>query len=151
MPYTFRGLTIPDYMMDGIRRYIDKHTMPGHFLCAVISNDLKEAVGRADEENVKILAAYVGYFYNEAPSACWGSAQALEYWVTLPERCRLWQLFERRFEEEKLPDDYLDELVHSAASQDGSNVNNGGLREQFNYLFDQWGPKGLARELKLCP
>ena len=55
--------------------------MPGQFLQAVISNDLKEAVSRADDNNVKILHVYICFFYNKTPSACWGSMKNLIEWV----------------------------------------------------------------------
>jgi hypothetical protein len=79
--YTFRGFYIPDYMMDGIKRYIQKGIRPGHFLTAIITNDLSEACGRADDVNLRQIPAYVGYFYNEAPSHCWGSQEKMDRWM----------------------------------------------------------------------
>lgn len=79
--YTFRDWYIPDRMMDGIRRYIDQGIPPGDFLTAIISNDLKEAVGRADEENLANLPAFVSFFYNMAPSRCWGSPEIMDAWL----------------------------------------------------------------------
>lgn len=67
--------------MGAIERYIKDRKPPGDFLTAVICNDLKEAVARADDENQNNLPAYVGYFYNEAPSACWGSRAAFKNWL----------------------------------------------------------------------
>ncbi len=78
---TFRDFTIPDHMLEGIERYIDHGIPPGHFLTAIITNNLREAVGRADDDNVQIIPAYVGYFYNEAPSACWGSIEKMNAWI----------------------------------------------------------------------
>lgn len=79
--YTFRGFHIPGYMMGGLKRYIENHIPPGDFLTAIICNDLFEAVGRADDVNAANIPAYVGYFYNEAPSACWGSKEKMKAWV----------------------------------------------------------------------
>jgi len=81
MTYRFLSFYIPERMEDGIRRYIDERVRPGDFLQAVISNNLKEAVWRADEENINNLPAYVSYFYNEAPSNCWGSKEKMENWI----------------------------------------------------------------------
>ena len=81
MFYKFRQFYIPTRMEGGIRRYIDDHIRPGEFLCAVISNDLKEAVGKADDFNIENLPAYVAYFYNKAPSTCWGSRKKMEAWL----------------------------------------------------------------------
>lgn len=75
------GCYIPERMMGGIQRYIDDRIRPGDFLQAVISNDLKLAVGYADEENLRNLPAYVAYFYNEAPSNCWGSRSTMKAWL----------------------------------------------------------------------
>jgi hypothetical protein len=79
--YRFRDFYIPERMMGGIRRYIDQGIPPGDFLTAIICNDLSEAVGRADDENLHNIPAYVSYFYNEAPRTCWHSAAAMEAWI----------------------------------------------------------------------
>jgi len=80
--YEFKGFYIPDRMMGAVRRYIDDRRHPGDFLTAVICNDLSEAVSRADDENMRNLPAYVGYFYNEAPSQCWGNKGKMDEWLT---------------------------------------------------------------------
>ena len=79
--YRFQQFHIPDRMMGAVRRYIEDGTPPGDFLTAVIRNDLKEACGRADEENIGNLPAYVAYFYNEAPASCWGSPEKMRDWM----------------------------------------------------------------------
>jgi hypothetical protein len=79
--YTFRQWYIPERMMDGINLYVEHGIPPGDFLCAVITNDLSEACGRADDENIDNLPAYVAYFYNEAPSLCWGSVEKMQAWI----------------------------------------------------------------------
>lgn len=81
--YRFQQFYIPERMMPGIRRYINEHIEPGRFLCMVICNNLKEACGQADDENLCNLPAYVGYFYNEAPALCWGSKKKMEAWLKL--------------------------------------------------------------------
>lgn len=78
--YRFNDFEIPDYMADGITNWIEHGIVPGSFLSAVIRNDLREAVGCADDTNIRNLPAYVGYFYNEAPSQCWGSFEKVEAW-----------------------------------------------------------------------
>jgi hypothetical protein len=42
---------------------------------------LAEAFGRADEINRERLFDIVGFFYNEAPSPCWGSPQKMTEWA----------------------------------------------------------------------
>lgn len=82
--YRFKGSVIPKHMMEKIREYIFEHHPVGHFLTAVICNDLKDAVGKADDENLPNLAAYVGFFYNEAPGTCWGSKEKMDQWLASP-------------------------------------------------------------------
>jgi len=79
--YQFRGFTIPEHVMCSLCAYIEEHRHVGHFLTAVLQNDLKEAVGRADDHNLANLPAYVGYLYNEAPSSCWGSPEKVKEWL----------------------------------------------------------------------
>jgi hypothetical protein len=72
---------IPDYMREGIARYIDHGIKPGDFLTAVISNDLKGAFRQADDTNVKIIGEYVRFFYAWAPPQCWGSPEKMQAWM----------------------------------------------------------------------
>ena len=72
---------IPSRMGPGITRYLEHRVQPGSFLSAVICNDLQEAVGWADEENVINLPAYAYYFYNEVDSRAWGSVEAMKRWL----------------------------------------------------------------------
>jgi hypothetical protein len=67
-------------MIESIQRYVEKGIRPGDFLTAVICNDLFEAIGRADEDNLRNLPAIVGYFYNKTPPPCWGSPQKMNAW-----------------------------------------------------------------------
>jgi hypothetical protein len=53
----------------------------GDFLRAVLSNDLREAVGRADNDNLRTLPAIVGYVYNELPGNCHGSPEIVAEWA----------------------------------------------------------------------
>ena len=78
--YKFQEFYIPDRMMGGIDRYVKQGILPGDFLQAVICNDLSNAFGRADDENMRNLPAYVAYFYNETPRGCWGSKNKMKNW-----------------------------------------------------------------------
>lgn len=84
--YRFQEFYIPDRMMPGIKRYIEEKCPPSDFLTAVIQNDLSEAVGRADEENMRNLPAYAAYFYNHAPAACHGSKEKMAAWIKSREK-----------------------------------------------------------------
>ena len=72
---------IPEYTRESIDAYV-KHRQPtGGFLTAVLSNNLVEAVGRADEHNINALPDIVRYVYNEIPANCWGSPEAVSTWL----------------------------------------------------------------------
>jgi len=79
--FKFQEFYIPQRMEDGIKNYIVHKIPPGHFLTAIIQNDLKSAVERADDENLRNIPAYVAYFYNLAPHACWGSPEKMKLWL----------------------------------------------------------------------
>ena len=74
---------IPGRMTQGIVNYIDHHILPGSFLQAIFKNNLVDAVGQADRENLRNLPAYASYLYNEAPSPCWGSPEKVRRWVKM--------------------------------------------------------------------
>jgi len=72
---------IPPHMQEAIRRYVVQGIKPGDFLTAVITNDLRGAVGRADAVNLPLLKTYVQWFYNIAPGSCWGSHDNMREWM----------------------------------------------------------------------
>lgn len=74
---------IPPHMMESMRAYVEQGRPVGGFLQAVISNDLKEAVGRADNTNIWLIPIYVNWFYNECPGLIWGSREEYENWIKL--------------------------------------------------------------------
>lgn len=73
---------IPERMMGGIQRYVNNCVKPEHFLCSIICNDLKNAIGYADEENMENIPAFVDYFYNKTPHDCWGSEEKMGKWLS---------------------------------------------------------------------
>lgn len=58
---------IPENTRESIRRYVENRIQPGGFLTAVLSNDLYNATGRADRENLKALHKIVQWFANNHP------------------------------------------------------------------------------------
>lgn len=81
MPFSFRGIELPEHVRESIDAYATEGRPTGGFLQAVIDNDLALAVMRADDENVRIIPAIVGYLYNCCPSRCHGFADAFEEWT----------------------------------------------------------------------
>ncbi|MEO7387408.1 MAG: hypothetical protein ABIX37_10765 [Gammaproteobacteria bacterium] len=83
MSYQFRQFHITDHMLESLDQYVEQGVPPGGFLYAVLSNDFKGAAGRADDENLANLPAYAAWLYNEAPSPCQGSKEAVEKWLAM--------------------------------------------------------------------
>lgn len=86
---------IPQHVFDAMERYVNCGVETGPFLRAVISNDLKDAVGRADRDSYEALPAIVGWFYNEVPSGAWGTRERYKDWTSprgKPMRERMTQL-----------------------------------------------------------
>lgn len=77
---------IPDRMMKALRAYTERHQPVGDFLQAVISNNLMEAFGRADDTNIELLGVYTAWLYNEAPGRCHGSRERYRAWIAQHDR-----------------------------------------------------------------
>jgi hypothetical protein len=72
---------LPAEVCDSLKRYIELRIRPGHFLSAVLCNDLTQAVARADPTNLSQLPDYVKWLYNHAPGNSWGSRDRFEAWL----------------------------------------------------------------------
>jgi hypothetical protein len=72
---------IRDNIIEGINRYVLYHREVGHFLTAVLENNLREALARADDENIKTIFQIVSYCHNQIPGNCWGSVEAHKEWI----------------------------------------------------------------------
>jgi len=83
--YRFREFYIPDRMMPGLRAYVDARVPTGDFLRACLENNLRNACGQADDENLANIPAYAAWLYNEAPGRCWGSKEKVDAWLAAGE------------------------------------------------------------------
>lgn len=72
---------IPQYMHGAVKRYVMHGIPPGSFLTAVLSNDLKEAYGRADDENSAAMRGWVQFIYSYTPSPSQGSPECVRAWI----------------------------------------------------------------------
>ena len=70
-----------DYMVDGMRRYVEHGVPPGHFLTALLSNDLKESFNRADDANTAAMRQWVIFLRWELPVGCQGSPAKVRAWI----------------------------------------------------------------------
>lgn len=71
---------LPEHLRGGLLAYVLHGIQPGGFLCAVIENDLCEAVCRADSTSLPALPAAVRWLYQYAPGPCWGSLEKRHAW-----------------------------------------------------------------------
>lgn len=80
-PRTMRECGVPEYMHGAILRFYNDGLHPGSFLAAVINNDLRGAIAKADETNMYKLPNYIRWFYNYAPGGSWGRPNAVEEYI----------------------------------------------------------------------
>ena len=71
---------LPEHLRSGIYLYIEKKVKPGSFLCAVISNDLFDAVGHFSGDLYE-LKKIIFWFVWKAPSQSWGSKDKMDQWL----------------------------------------------------------------------
>ena len=68
-------------IIDSIKAYAERGIPTGGFLYAVLTNDMMEALFRADAENRVALYDIVSYIYNNIPGDAWGSPSKVEMWM----------------------------------------------------------------------
>ena len=76
---------VPWGLRAGLIEYIAARRPTGHFLRAVLSNDLREACARGDPVSCAHLSELVFFLFNYAPAHCWGSADHVDRWLTATE------------------------------------------------------------------
>jgi hypothetical protein len=72
---------VPEHTRGALERYVVDGLPPGSFLSAVLTNDLVEAVGRADDQNLAALVDIVRLIYNYIPGSSWHSEEAMVEWM----------------------------------------------------------------------
>jgi hypothetical protein len=72
---------LPEHMREGTRLYIDHGISTGSFLTAVFSNNLMDAVGKADIVNRDAIWDWCNFIHNEAPYDCHGSPEIVAAWI----------------------------------------------------------------------
>jgi len=70
----------PDSVAESLVAYIESGRPTGDFLNAVLTNNLSESFGRADDRNREVLFDIVTALYNYAPANCWGSEEKVAAW-----------------------------------------------------------------------
>ncbi len=72
---------IPPRVLSALYRYVEERHPTGDFLAAVLSNDLFQAVGRADDDSFRELRNLIRFIYNEVPHVCHGSLAKWHTWL----------------------------------------------------------------------
>ena len=75
---------IQECVIDGLNRYWHERCTVGHFLTAVLENDLMEAACRADVYNEPALAEIAKYVVHTLPTVCYGSKEKVHNWLHPP-------------------------------------------------------------------
>ena len=68
---------IPERIMGAMFRWGKEGIVPGSFVCAVMRNDLLDAVSLADNEVIHHLPAIVRFVHNQMPGGCHGNGQSV--------------------------------------------------------------------------
>lgn len=79
--FSYNRMKVPVHIHRGIADYITRGVIPGDFLQGMITCDLRKVMWHADDKNQKALAAIYSFFYNYAPTLCWGSKENMLNWA----------------------------------------------------------------------
>jgi hypothetical protein len=72
---------IPDRVMNNLLQYVEGNEAPGGFLFAVLSNNLFESIGRADNEMQPLIPLLVKFISWKIPYGCHGSPDIVKAWM----------------------------------------------------------------------
>lgn len=72
---------IPEQSLETITMYVEDGVHPGGFFEALLSNDLRGAVERADDSHIGIIPTLLYYLFNRTPLGCWGSPEKFHDWI----------------------------------------------------------------------
>jgi hypothetical protein len=77
----FKGYQIPEHIKRQLAEYLDRGVPQGGFLYAVLTNNLHDAVGTANQEEIGCLRDIVSWVYMYAPEAATGSDARYLRWI----------------------------------------------------------------------
>ena len=72
---------MPELIRQAIDNYVKHHRPTGSFTRAVLENDLREAIARADVFSMAAIKDIVMYCHWEITGDCWGSPKKVEAWL----------------------------------------------------------------------
>lgn len=71
---------LPEYMWDGVRRYLLYGVCTSDFLQGALENSLARAAAHADDRNKQLLFEWAGFMHNALPLGSWGSVAQVDDW-----------------------------------------------------------------------
>lgn len=74
---------IPHHCRDGLYYYLTEHRNVGHFLAAILENNLLAACRRADRINQRHIYDYIFFLENYAPRDSYGSPDIVRKWLSI--------------------------------------------------------------------
>ena len=72
---------LPDHMREGALVYVMEGREGGHFLTAVLQNNLVKAFERADIVNSTRMLHWAQWLYNHCPMPAWGGDYEMRDWI----------------------------------------------------------------------
>jgi hypothetical protein len=72
---------VPAHLHGGLLVYFEDHLPPGDGLLAILENDLRQTLNRADPDTLAGLVNIVSFLMNEAPAEAWGSPALVRAWL----------------------------------------------------------------------
>ena len=73
--------TAPIHILDAITDHVNNHIPNGHFVTAVLENNLMEAIFHADANSLAGLKDICRFIHWEIPSASHGSVEKVRAWL----------------------------------------------------------------------
>ena len=70
-----------DYMVGGMKRYLEDGIQPGEFLYGLLTNDLSNTWSYADDNNRKHIGDWLLFLKYEVPCECHGSVSKVTQWM----------------------------------------------------------------------
>lgn len=77
----FNEYRIPEHTQTALSDYIERGIPVGGFLHAVLSNNLFDAVSKADKQNLPALKDITDWIFAQAPQGSWGSEALVLRWI----------------------------------------------------------------------